>query len=102
MTKGDIGIVILVKLTPVAPGEDRITQGFVEVWYYDFEKNRPDRMREKQVSYCLKQQVCTLLTDIRDSTLFRRQPPVKILLCHGMLFCVNGTRVFNQPIHHHP
>ncbi|KUL91930.1 hypothetical protein ZTR_01439 [Talaromyces verruculosus] len=44
-SNGEIGIVILVKLTPLKPGEHRISHGFVEVWWYDYKKCPPGPAR---------------------------------------------------------
>lgn len=47
-TNGYIGVVILVRLTPLKPGEDRISDGFLQAWGSDYEKKSIIRLTRKE------------------------------------------------------
>lgn len=50
-TRGEIGLVFLIKMDPLKPEETRIQNGFFEIRIYDLEESKAVQSEERWVSY---------------------------------------------------
>jgi hypothetical protein len=48
-SEGQIGLVIVVKLNPLKPGEDEISEGFLEGWSYDWSRDTKTKRIRRMV-----------------------------------------------------